>query len=175
MNYVFLFALGIGFAAGLRSLTPPAVVAWAAHLGWLNLKQFATRLHGIDNRRRYLFPAGCFRINCRSSPIDAETNRADAAHRSNLYGRSLRRVRLRGKQSIANHWHDSRRARRSDRSIRRLPSPEKIGRRAEHQRYLYGPPRRSDHDRARLLLRHPLTLISAFQFFRCPLFFLSTP
>jgi len=27
----------IGFAAGLRSLTPPAVVAWAAHLGWLTL------------------------------------------------------------------------------------------------------------------------------------------
>jgi uncharacterized membrane protein len=37
MNYVFVFALGIGFAAGLRSLTPPAVVAWVAHLGWLNL------------------------------------------------------------------------------------------------------------------------------------------
>ena len=37
MNYVLLFAFGIGFAAGLRSLTPPAVVAWAAHLGWLNL------------------------------------------------------------------------------------------------------------------------------------------
>src|SRR5215831_8781285 len=39
MNYVFVFGLGIGFAAGLRSLTPPAVVAWAAHLGWLNLSQ----------------------------------------------------------------------------------------------------------------------------------------
>ena len=37
MNYVLAFAFGIGFAAGLRSLTPPAVVAWAAHLGWLNL------------------------------------------------------------------------------------------------------------------------------------------
>src|SRR5438309_2897609 len=37
MNYVFAFALGIGFTAGLRSLTPPAVVAWTAHLGWLNL------------------------------------------------------------------------------------------------------------------------------------------
>src|ERR1700758_324043 len=36
MSYVAL-ALGVGFAAGLRSLTPPAVVAWAAHLGWLNL------------------------------------------------------------------------------------------------------------------------------------------
>jgi uncharacterized membrane protein len=37
MNYVFAFALGLGFAAGLRAFTPPAVVAWAAHLGWLNL------------------------------------------------------------------------------------------------------------------------------------------
>ena len=37
MNSVFAFALGIGFTAGLRSLTPPAVVAWAAHLDWLNL------------------------------------------------------------------------------------------------------------------------------------------
>ena len=37
MNYVIVLTLGIGFAAGLRSLTPPAVVAWAAHLGWLNL------------------------------------------------------------------------------------------------------------------------------------------
>ena len=37
MNYVFVLALGIGIVAGLRSLTAPAVVAWAAHLGWLNL------------------------------------------------------------------------------------------------------------------------------------------
>ena len=36
MSYISL-ALGVGVAAGLRSLTPPAVVAWAAHLGWLNL------------------------------------------------------------------------------------------------------------------------------------------
>jgi uncharacterized membrane protein len=37
MNYIFAFALGLGFVAGLRSFTPPAVVAWAAHIGWLNL------------------------------------------------------------------------------------------------------------------------------------------
>ena len=37
MNYIFAFALGVGFAAGLRALVTPAVVAWAAHLGWLNL------------------------------------------------------------------------------------------------------------------------------------------
>jgi uncharacterized membrane protein len=38
LNYVFVLALGIGIVAGLRSLTAPAVVAWAAHLGWLNLQ-----------------------------------------------------------------------------------------------------------------------------------------
>jgi uncharacterized membrane protein len=35
--YVLLLALGIGFIAGLRSLTAPAVVAWAAFLKWINL------------------------------------------------------------------------------------------------------------------------------------------
>jgi uncharacterized membrane protein len=37
MNYVFVLAIGIGIVAGLRSLLAPAVVAWAAHLGSLNL------------------------------------------------------------------------------------------------------------------------------------------
>lgn len=32
-----LLAFSIGVVAGLRSLTAPAVVAWAAYLGWLNL------------------------------------------------------------------------------------------------------------------------------------------
>jgi uncharacterized membrane protein len=37
MTYILVLAFGIGFVAGLRSLTAPAVVAWAAHIGWLNL------------------------------------------------------------------------------------------------------------------------------------------
>jgi uncharacterized membrane protein len=35
--YVLLLALLIGVVAGLRSLTAPAVVAWAAALHWINL------------------------------------------------------------------------------------------------------------------------------------------
>jgi uncharacterized membrane protein len=35
---VLLLTLGIGVVAGLRSLTAPAVAAWAAHLGWINLQ-----------------------------------------------------------------------------------------------------------------------------------------
>src|SRR5207248_2235691 len=34
---VFVLALGIGVVAGLRSFTAPALVSWAAHLGWLKL------------------------------------------------------------------------------------------------------------------------------------------
>ena len=36
----FALAFLIGFMAGLRSLMPPAAVAWAAHLGWLKLQGF---------------------------------------------------------------------------------------------------------------------------------------
>jgi uncharacterized membrane protein len=35
--YVLLLASGIGFVAGLRSFTAPAVVSWAAALHWINL------------------------------------------------------------------------------------------------------------------------------------------
>ena len=40
MNSTTVFALvfAIGMIAGLRALTAPAVVCWAAHLGWLNLQ-----------------------------------------------------------------------------------------------------------------------------------------
>lgn len=34
---MLVLAALIGFVAGLRSLTAPAAVSWAAHLGWLNL------------------------------------------------------------------------------------------------------------------------------------------
>jgi uncharacterized membrane protein len=37
MKNVFVFAIGIGIVAGLRSLLAPAVVAWAAHFDLLNL------------------------------------------------------------------------------------------------------------------------------------------
>jgi uncharacterized membrane protein len=32
-----LFAFLIGVFAGMRSLTPPALVSWAVYLGWLRL------------------------------------------------------------------------------------------------------------------------------------------
>ena len=38
MFLVFLSASAIGFVAGLRSMTAPAVVAWAAYLGWIDVQ-----------------------------------------------------------------------------------------------------------------------------------------
>ncbi|HWF14536.1 MAG TPA: DUF4126 family protein [Candidatus Acidoferrales bacterium] len=40
---VLISALLIGFVCGLRALTAPAVVAWAAHRNWIDLSN--TRLH----------------------------------------------------------------------------------------------------------------------------------
>jgi uncharacterized membrane protein len=36
-GFALLLAFGIGVVTGLRSMTAPAVVAWAAHLGWIDL------------------------------------------------------------------------------------------------------------------------------------------
>jgi uncharacterized membrane protein len=43
----YLFALLIGIVAELRTMTPPALVSWAAHLGWLHLS--GTWLSFFDN------------------------------------------------------------------------------------------------------------------------------
>jgi uncharacterized membrane protein len=38
VDHVLLIAVGIGIVAGLRAVTAPAAVSWAAHLGWLHLQ-----------------------------------------------------------------------------------------------------------------------------------------
>ena len=43
-SYVLLLAFLIGVIGGLRTMTAPAVVAWAANRHWLNLK-LAARLN----------------------------------------------------------------------------------------------------------------------------------
>ena len=58
MSYVFLLAIGIGIVAGLRSMTAPAVVAWGAHLGWLNLHGSPLALMGSTTAvALFSFPA----------------------------------------------------------------------------------------------------------------------
>src|SRR3954470_24517557 len=45
-DLVLALALGIGIVAGLRSLTAPAAVSWAACLGWLDLHGFPLAFMG---------------------------------------------------------------------------------------------------------------------------------
>ncbi len=52
---VLLLALLIGVVAGLRSLTAPAVVAWAAFLGWIDLHG---TLGGYQARKRLVAVSG---------------------------------------------------------------------------------------------------------------------
>ena len=44
---VYLLALLIGIVAGLRAMTAPALVSWAAHLGWLDLSGTWLAFFGI--------------------------------------------------------------------------------------------------------------------------------
>ena len=46
-SLVLLLAFLIGVVCGLRSLTAPAAVAWAAHLGWIHLN--SSRLHFLGS------------------------------------------------------------------------------------------------------------------------------
>jgi uncharacterized membrane protein len=43
----------LGFDDGLRALTPPALVCWAAHLGWLHFA--GTRLAFLNHRSTLIF------------------------------------------------------------------------------------------------------------------------
>jgi uncharacterized membrane protein len=45
-DFILFSAFGIGVVAGLRSLTAPAAVSWAAYLGWLNLQGSALAFMG---------------------------------------------------------------------------------------------------------------------------------
>ena len=36
-TFALVLAFSVGVVAGLRSMTAPAVIAWAVHLGWINL------------------------------------------------------------------------------------------------------------------------------------------
>lgn len=43
---VFFLVFGIGMVAGLRTMTAPAVVSWAAHLKWLKVEDSALAFMG---------------------------------------------------------------------------------------------------------------------------------
>ena len=80
------FAFGIGVVAGLRTLTAPAVVSWAAHLGWLNLRDSPVAFHGFNLGRRDIFAPGDLRIRRRRSAKNPKANCARAFGRAHPLG-----------------------------------------------------------------------------------------
>jgi uncharacterized membrane protein len=66
--------LGIGFVAGLRALVTPAVVAWVAHLGWLNLNNSPLAFMGSIITVVIFSLLAVFEVSQRFTAADAETN-----------------------------------------------------------------------------------------------------
>src|SRR4029077_17435267 len=57
-----LLAFSIGIVAGLRSMTAPAVVAWAAHLGWISLSGSPLAFMGSTWAVAILTLGACFEL-----------------------------------------------------------------------------------------------------------------
>ena len=86
---VFLLALLIGVVSGLRAMTAPAAVSWAARLGWLDLARHLARLprlclHAVDPDG-----AGARRAGHRSAPDHAEPHGARPVRHAHPHGRAL--------------------------------------------------------------------------------------
>ena len=88
---VLLLAFLIGVIAGLRSLTAPAAVAWAAHRNWLNLHNTPLSFMGSTAAVGFFYFGGCRRAGRRSASFNAqpaETSGPDCARR---FRRTFRR------------------------------------------------------------------------------------
>jgi hypothetical protein len=97
----YLLALLLGVVAGLRAMTPPTLIAWAAYLGWLDLSGKLARL----SRQRLVAldtDIACGRrAGHGSTPFYAQPYRADPIRRAHRDGSTLwRRCRPR----VAGRW-----------------------------------------------------------------------
>ena len=142
MNCVFVFATRIGIVAGLRSLLAPAVVAWAAHFGWLNLHGAPLAFMGstIAVAVFSLFAIGEL-VGDKLPKTPKRTALAPLLARiltGGLCGASL----CAAAREIVTYWRAPGRNRRRDRSVRRLPGPEASREQSAHQRSLCGHLRR---------------------------------
>ena len=97
---VLVLALLIGVIAGLRAMTAPAVVAWGAMLGWIDVDGQVVGVGGAsDHRHRADHPADR-RTDHRSAAEDAQPQGAAAVHRP----ADQRRLRRRGhRQRVLPH------------------------------------------------------------------------
>jgi len=112
---------GIGLVNGLRSFSAPAVVAWAAHLGWIHLSGFPVAFMGA------LWAVEIFTLGVLlETVIDQIPKHSDPYHGlsadgANRHGRSDRRVSWRGGWRVTVDWRNTRNGGRGGRSFWRLP------------------------------------------------------
>ena len=134
-GFGLLLMFGIGVVAGLRSVTAPAVVAWAAHtglcLGGGHLHSW--RLSGI---------------RCRSTPRHSRPHGCRPAYRPNGHGLSYRRMPRRRWGRVALAWSADRGDRRNCRRVRRLSGSHQTGSGPTRFGYCDRHPGRSGCDRA---------------------------
>ena len=88
---IYVLAFLIGVIAGLRSMTAPAVVSWAARLGWLHLENTWLAFLGSAVTPYILKRAGDRGIDHRQAAEDAQPQSARAVRRSHRDGGVVRR------------------------------------------------------------------------------------
>ena len=84
---VFLLALVIGIVAGLRAMTAPAAVSWAARLGWLDLSGSWLAFLGLCRHAVDPDGARARRVRHRSAPDYAQPHRAHSVRDARHHGR----------------------------------------------------------------------------------------
>ena len=128
---VLLLAFLIGVVCGLRSLTAPAVVAWAAHRGWIQSQPRAPPLPGLDRRRRGLHSVRGRRAGCRSTSLSAQPHGATWSNRAHRSRRIVRSGHRGVGRAIHRDWRSFGRGGRNCRRVWRLSSPHAPGKGAE--------------------------------------------
>jgi hypothetical protein len=66
---IVMLAFLIGIVAGLRAMTTPAAVAWAAALGWFDASQTPLGIHGLSLDAVGLHSVCHRRVRVRSASI----------------------------------------------------------------------------------------------------------
>ena len=96
---LLLLPLLTGVSAGLRSMMPLAIVAWASQ-HWPGSAAIVRGLHGCSRCGVHLHGAGCRGADQRQAAVRAEPVDAWPAWRARGVGRSLRRGAVRGRAAV---------------------------------------------------------------------------
>jgi hypothetical protein len=92
---VYVLAVPIGVITGLRCMTAPAAVSWAARLGWLPLEN--TWLSFLRFRGDAIYP---------QRPRDRRADQRQAAEDAEPQsGRAVRDASAGGRDVRCGHWH----------------------------------------------------------------------